>query len=64
MLDIETFESIDGKAIKVPTVDRSSGLGELAKAHPAASLINPAWKCPKCDHRNPVTAPFCEKCPE
>lgn len=37
---------------------------QLFKAHPAASLINPGWRCPKCQHVNPITAPFCEKCPE
>lgn len=35
----------------------------LAKAHPAQDLLGkPGWICPHCNHKNPVTAPFCEKC--
>lgn len=37
----------------------------LAKAHPAAHLVRtPVWTCDACKHKNPVTAPFCEKCPQ
>ena len=64
MLDIERFEAIGGQAATVATRARPSELGQMAKAHPAASLINPGWRCSKCRHLNPITEPFCEKCPE
>lgn len=65
MLDIERFDSIAGSTTTAIVVgSRPAELAPLAKAYPATSLINPGWKCSVCSHRNPVTEPFCEKCPK
>jgi len=56
MLDINAIEPA-----AAPAPERE----QLAKAHPAAQLLaRPGWTCATCNHKNPVTAPFCEKCPE
>jgi hypothetical protein len=60
MLDINAIEPAGQASMPAPAPEQT-----LAKAHPAAQLLRaPGWACAVCQHKNPVTAPFCEKCPE
>ena len=58
MFDINAIEPA---AAPAPERERE----QLAKAHPAAQLLTrPGWTCTVCGHKNPITEPFCEKCPQ